>query len=219
MKITIIDYGLSNLLSVNRAFQFLGEETEVVNTPEAIRAAEGLVLPGVGAFRNGMERLERLGLVDVIGERVKTGVPFLGICLGMQMLFEESDENGLHYGLGFIKGRVELIPFKDINGEKQMVPHVSWNPLYPSNGNKFHNRLLKNIEIGDEVYFVHSYEAKVQNKEDCIAITKYGGRDICAAVANKNIYGCQFHPEKSGEVGLNILSAFIKNVRNRGKEL
>ena len=133
-QIKVINYGLSNLLSVQRAFEHLGAQVEFVNTPEGVLAAEALVLPGVGAFKDGMAGLERLGLIEPILQKAAAGTPLLGICLGMQMLFDESDEFGLHKGLGLIPGRVEKIPALDTDGDPQRVPHISWNGLWPAGG-------------------------------------------------------------------------------------
>ena len=209
-KVTVINYGLSNLLSVENALKYLGVDTLISQKPEDIKAADALVLPGVGAFEDGMAGLSNLGLIEVIREKAQSGTPLLGICLGMQMLFDESEEFGIHKGLGLIPGRVVKISSEDINGAKQKIPHISWNPLYPANGrDDFGDGILGNINSGDECYFIHSYEAKPASSEYCIAETIYGGRRICAVAQNDNVIGTQFHPEKSGEVGLNILRGFV----------
>ena len=187
MKVTIIDYGLSNLLSVQHAFAHFGAETLLTSKPEDVLAADALVLPGVGAFQDGMAGLEKLGLVEPIRQKAAAGTPLLGICLGMQMLFDESEEFGLHKGLGLIPGRVVKIPDTDIGG-------TVWAAVQP----------------GEECYFIHSYEAKPTDETDCLAFTVYGGRRICAAATHGSVLGCQFHPEKSGEVGLKIIEEFMK---------
>lgn len=210
-KITIIDYGLSNLLSVYHAFSLFADECVIVNDAKSIDIAEAIVLPGVGAFSDGMEGLEKLGLVDSILRSVKKEVPLLGICLGMQMLFEESDEFGVHKGLGLIPGRVERIPSIDVNGYIQKIPHISWNPLYTTDGNNdFGDSILKYIRPQEECYFIHSFEAKPTSFNNRLADTEYGGRRVCAVVQNGNVFGTQFHPEKSGKVGLNIIRAFCE---------
>lgn len=212
MKVTIIDYGLSNLLSVQHAFAHFGAETLVTNKPEDILAAEALVLPGVGAFKDGMDGLEKLGLVEPIRQKAAAGTPLLGICLGMQMLFDESEEFGLHKGLGLIPGRVVKIPDTAADGQPQRVPHISWDPLYPGGGRTdFAGTALAGVRPGEECYFIHSYEAKPADPADCLAYTTYGGREICAAAAHGSVLGCQFHPEKSGEVGLKIIEKFIES--------
>lgn len=210
MKVTIIDYGLSNLLSVQHAFAHFGAETLVTDKAADILAAEALVLPGVGAFQDGMNGLEKLGLVEPIRQKAAAGTPLLGICLGMQMLFDESDEFGLHKGLGLIPGRVEKIPALDTDGDPQRVPHISWNGLWPAGGRTdFAGTALASVTPGQECYFVHSYEAKPTNEADRLADTRYGGRAVCAAAAHGSVLGCQFHPEKSGPVGLGILEGFL----------
>lgn len=209
-QIKVINYGLSNLLSVQRAFEHLGAQVEFVNTPDGVLAAEALVLPGVGAFKDGMAGLERLGLIEPILQKAAAGTPLLGICLGMQMLFDESDEFGLHKGLGLIPGRVEKIPALDADGDPQRVPHISWNGLWPASGRTdFAGTALASVTPGQECYFVHSYEAKPTNEADRLADTRYGGRAVCAAAAHGSVLGCQFHPEKSGPVGLGILEGFL----------
>lgn len=210
MKITVIDYGLSNLRSVQNAFAHCGAETLLTSSAADVRAAEALVLPGVGAFRDGMAGLERLGLVEIIRQKAVEGTPLLGICLGMQMLFDESEEFGTCPGLGLIPGRVVKIPAEDVQGNPQKVPHISWDPLFPAGGHPdFAGTVLEKVTPGQECYFIHSYEAKPAEEADRLADTRYGGRDVCAVAAHGSVVGCQFHPEKSGPVGLSILSQFI----------
>ena len=210
MKVTVIDYGLSNLRSVQNALTHCGAEVELTNSPADVRAAEALVLPGVGAFRDGMAGLERLGLVEVIRQKAAEGTPLLGICLGMQMLFGESEEFGTCPGLGLIPGRVVKIPDTDVQGNPQKVPHIRWDPLFPAGGRAdFNGTVLEKVAAGQECYFIHSYEAKPADEADRLADTRYGGRTVCAVAAYGSVVGCQFHPEKSGPVGLSILSQFI----------
>lgn len=210
-KIVIIDYGLSNLLSVKHAFDFFKANTIISQTAEDIKSADALVLPGVGAFKDGMNKLKELNILDAITQRVNEKTPLLGICLGMQMLFDESEEFGIHKGLGFIPGKVIKIPDVDINGNKQKVPHISWNPLLPGgNHQNFENSILSDIRNREECYFIHSFEAKPKFQDDCLAETEYGGRRICAVAQRNNVIGTQFHPEKSGEIGLRIIKQFIE---------
>lgn len=210
MKVTVIDYGLSNLRSVQNAFAHCGAETMLTSSPADVRAAEALVLPGVGAFRDGMAGLERLGLVEVIRQKATEGTPLLGICLGMQMLFDASEEFGTYSGLGLIPGRVVKIPDTDPQGHPQKVPHISWDPLFPAGGRTdFSGTVLAGVTPGQECYFIHSYEAKPSHEEDRLADTRYGGRSVCAVAAHGAVVGCQFHPEKSGPVGLSIISQFL----------
>ncbi len=209
-RIVVIDYGLSNLLSVKNAFAHLGVEVIISQRQEDIYESEVLVLPGVGAFEDGMTKMSKLNLIEALTCKAKEGTPLLGICLGMQMLFDESEEFGIHKGLGFIPGRIVRIPSTAIDGTKQKVPHISWNPLYPAGGRSdFSESILDEINQGEECYFIHSYEAKPAFVDYCLAETEYGGRRICAVAQNKDIIGMQFHPEKSGEVGLRILKRFL----------
>ena len=201
--IAIIDYGVGNLFSLESSFRFIGKDAELTADAEKIRSAERLILPGVGAFADAARKLRESGLAEVVLDEARAGKPLLGICLGMQMLFERSYEYGEHAGLGLIKGSVK--PMRDIIPADMKIPQIGWNSL------KFHgekNELLKYVSEGDFVYFVHSYYGA-----DCdsslIASTDYGTQ-ITAAVAAGNVYGTQFHPEKSGEVGLNILRAFCE---------
>ena len=210
-KVTIIDYGLSNLLSVQHAFAHFGAETLVTGKAEDVLAADALVLPGVGAFKDGMAGLEKLGLIEPIRQKAAAGTPLLGICLGMQMLFDESEEFGLHKGLRLIPGRVVKIPSTDVQGRPQKVPHISWDPLNPAGGRTdFAGTVLAGVTPGEECYFIHSYEAKPADEADRLADTVYGGRAVCAAAAHGSVVGCQFHPEKSGKVGLKIIEEYLK---------
>ncbi len=197
----IIDYGVGNLFSLTSSFRALGAEITVSGEEETIRKADRLILPGVGAFRDAIDKLRRTGLDRVIIEEVKKGKKLLGICLGMQMLFEKSYEYGEYEGLGLLRG--EIRPLKEVIDPLLKIPQIGWNAL------TFHkpSKLFAGIREGDCVYFVHSYHA-VGCESSLSATTEYS-RDITAAVESGNIYGCQFHPEKSGEVGLSILKAFL----------
>jgi glutamine amidotransferase len=199
--IAIIDYGVGNLRSVEKAFEFLGHEAKVTSDKEEIRAADQVVLPGVGAFADAMQSLQKSGMINVVYDTVQSNKPFLGICLGMQLLFEHSQEGDNPEGLGILKGSIKLIP-GDMNLK---VPQIGWNSL----NNTRENQLLKELPSHPYVYFVHSYYLQATNREDVIATTRYG-IDIDVAVNRGNIYATQFHPEKSGEVGLKILDNFAK---------
>lgn len=216
MRVTIINYGLSNLLSVERAFRHFGAETEVTGERGRIAGAQILVLPGVGAFSDGMDGLDRLGLTDIIKGKVSSGTPLLGICLGMQMMFTESDEFGVHKGLGLIEGRVERISGVSMDGAKQRVPHVGWERLrLTQNSENRAASIFEGFPEGGECYFVHSYEGKPRDSACRVADCVYGGREVCAVAANRdgNAVGCQFHPEKSGEAGLSVIDGFLKLAR------
>ncbi len=196
----IIDYGAGNLRSVAKAIEALGEETCVTRDCGELMGADRVILPGVGAFGDAMERLERYGLTEAVRKITTGGKPFLGICLGLQLLFESSEESPGAAGLGVFKGRVLRIP--DAPGRK--VPHMGWNSLDAAAG----SRLFAGIPQGSYVYFVHSYYLKAADEAVVAASTEYGVR-IHAAVERGNVCACQFHPEKSGAVGLRILRNFL----------
>ena len=198
----IIDYGVGNLFSLVSSFKKIGEEAVVTSDPQILKGADRIILPGVGAFRDAAQKLNDSGLVEVLNEQIKAGKPVMGICLGMQLLFEKSFEYGENEGLGLIKGNV--VPIDSKNGSLK-VPHMGWNALMFKNGK---HPLFKYIKDGDCVYFVHSYHADC-NPAAKIATVEYGD-ELTASVASGNVLGCQFHPEKSGSVGLNILKAFCE---------
>lgn len=197
----IIDYGVGNLFSLQSSFAAIGQDVMVSSDPEILRKADHILLPGVGAFEDAVKKLRASGLDQMVYEAVKAGKPMMGICLGMQMLFEKSFEYGEHQGLGLLKGQV--IPMAGLLPENLKVPHMGWNALQITNP---HSKLLANTKEGDYVYFVHSYFA-TGCEESLAAQTEYG-RMLTATVEKDNVFGCQFHPEKSGEVGLDILRAF-----------
>ena len=200
--IAIIDYGVGNLFSLKSSLKMICAEAVVTGDAAAIRACDKIILPGVGAFADAAEKLRATGLDQVVIEEAKAGKPLLGICLGMQLLFDRSLEYGEHRGLGLIPGSVEDLK-PDIPAELK-VPHIGWNALHPL----LDHPLLKYVNYGDCVYFVHSFYAK-DCDESTIATAEYGTA-VTAAVARGNVMGCQFHPEKSGTVGLNILRAFCE---------
>ena len=197
----IIDYGVGNLFSLQSSFAAIGQDVMVSSDPEILRKADHILLPGVGAFEDAVKKLRASGLDQMVYEAVKAGKPMMGICLGMQMLFEKSFEYGEHQGLGLLKGQV--IPMAGLLPENLKVPHMGWNALQITNP---HSKLLANTKEGDYVYFVHSYFA-TGCEESLAAQTEYG-QLLTAAVEKDNVFGCQIHPEKSGEVGLDILRAF-----------
>ena len=201
--IAIVDYGVGNLYSLHSSFKFIGADVVVTSDESVIRSADKILLPGVGAFEDAADKLRRSGLDKVICDEVEKGKPLLGICLGMQMLFERSFEFGEHKGLGLIEGSIR--PISDVIPKELKIPHIGWNPLILK-GEK--DGIFKYIKDGDCVYFVHSYYG-AECEESVIATTEYGA-PLTAAVSKGNVYGMQFHPEKSGEVGLNILRAFCE---------
>ena len=200
--IAIIDYGVGNLFSLKSSFAAIGAEVKVTNKKEDIESADSIILPGVGAFEDAAKKLFDSGLVDVIKEQAANGKPLMGICLGMQLLFEKSYEYGEHDGLGLIKGSVKSIA--DVIPADYKIPHIGWNAL----DFKKESPLFKYIKNGDYVYFVHSFYA-ADCDEAVTAASEYGA-ELTACVEDKNVFGCQFHPEKSGNVGLNILRAFAE---------
>ena len=199
--IVIVDYGVGNLFSLVSSFKKIGVNAIISGDETVIENADKIILPGVGAFQDASEKLFSSGLSKILIKQAKSGKPLLGICLGMQLLFEKSFEYGEHKGLGLIKGVVR--PIADVIPKDYKIPHIGWNSL--SFGEK-KNKIFKYLHEGDYVYFVHSYFG-ADCLESVIATTEYGA-PITAAVAAGNVYGCQFHPEKSGEVGLKILKAF-----------
>ena len=200
--IAIIDYGVGNLFSVQSSFAAIGAEAVVTSDPDVIRAADHILLPGVGAYRDAAQKLRETGMGDLVREQAAAGKPVMGICLGMQLLFEKSYEFGEYEGLGLLKGVVR--PIRDVAPADYKVPHIGWNALHIQK----HHPLLKYVLEGDCVYFVHSFYA-ADCDDEVVATTDYGA-DLTAAVARGNVCGCQFHPEKSGTVGLSILKAFCE---------
>ena len=200
--IAIIDYGVGNLFSLESSFAAIGEEVTVTADPAVLRKADKLLLPGVGAFEDAANKLRQTGLDALVKDLAESGKPLLGICLGMQLLFDKSYEYGCHQGLGLIPGEVR--PIADVIPAGLKIPHIGWNAL------EFQKdcTIFANVSEGDCVYFVHSFYAT--NCADYTVATAEYGAPLTAAVAKGNIYGCQFHPEKSGAVGLSILKAFAE---------
>ena len=200
--VAIIDYGVGNLFSLRSSFAAIGQEAEVTSDPDALRRAERIILPGVGAFGDAAEKLRKSGLDQAVREAAAQGKPLMGICLGMQLLFEKSYEYGEHQGLGLLKGEIRPIAERIPAGLK--IPQMGWNAL------KIVRKapILKYTEEGEYVYFVHSYSA-VKCGDSLLAATEYGA-ELTACAGKDNVTGCQFHPEKSGKVGLKILKAFCE---------
>lgn len=202
--IAIVDYGVGNLFSLKSSLAAIGAEAVVTKDEAVLRSADKIILPGVGAFEDAMNKLRVSGLAEVVKDEVKKGKMLMGICLGMQMLFEKSLEYGEHEGLGLVPGTV--IPIGDVIPAELKIPHIGWNALHFTGKE---SPIFKYTKEGDCVYFVHSYYAA--NCEDYTLATAEYGVELTAAVRNGNIYGCQFHPEKSGKVGLDILRAFCES--------
>lgn len=203
--ITIVDYGMGNLRSVQKAIENQGFEAKITSNPEDIFAATGLVLPGVGAFADCMMNLKDRGMIEPLKNYLSSGKPFLGICLGLQLLFEEGEEDGIHKGIGFLKGRVRKFTLP----KEFKVPHMGWNTI----DLKKESPIFKDIPDGTSFYFVHSYY--VEPTEDVIAATSSYGLDFCSAIVKDNVFAIQFHPEKSSTWGLKILNNFGRLVEAR----
>lgn len=199
--IALVDYGVGNLFSLKSSFEAIGADVAVVSKPSELENADKILLPGVGAFADAAEKLRRSDMDQALIAQATAGKPLMGICLGMQLLFEKSYEYGVHDGLGLIPGCVR--PIADVIPDTYKIPHIGWNGL----DIKKQSPIFSNIHDGDHVYFVHSYYA-AECDDSVIATTEYGGI-LTAAVQRDNVFGCQFHPEKSGKVGLEILKAFV----------
>ena len=208
-KLTVIDYGMGNLLSVKRAFEHCGGTVVVTDSPEDIGRASKLVLPGVGAFKDGMEELKKRRLIDAIKTHCTEDKPFLGICLGMQMMLNTSHEFGMTSGLGVIPGEVLPLPDKDGNGIPHKIPHIGWSRIEQTTVSSWAGSILDTVPPLASFYFVHSFYAAPLDSSHTLAECDYNGIRFAAALRAGNVYGCQFHPEKSGPDGLSILSQFI----------
>jgi imidazole glycerol-phosphate synthase subunit HisH len=207
--IGIIDYGMGNLFSVSQALERLGVEWFISDDRRELTNAKGLILPGVGSFKDAMTLLDRQELTGFIKEYANSGKPLLGICLGMQLLFEESEENGLSKGLALLPGKVVRFPGSDRDGNSYKVPHMGWNQLEFKNSSP----LLSGIQE-NHVYFVHSYYVKTEDKSVVTAIARYF-EEVPAIVGNGSVYGMQFHPEKSGEMGMSLLKNYLELVEGK----
>lgn len=210
--IGVINYGINNLQSVNKAFKRISARSRWIDTPEEVIESKALVLPGIGAFEYGMKGLRERKLIDAIKQKVLEETPLLGICLGMQLLFSESEENGLFKGLNLIPGKV--VKLKDSRSDIK-IPHMGWNKINPKKKN-WQNTIIKNTDVKKHYfYFVHSFFSKPDKEEHILATSTYGENEFCSVVQYKNILGCQFHPEKSGEIGLDILREYSKKLKNQ----
>jgi glutamine amidotransferase len=209
LPVAIVDYGAGNLLSVSRALVNVGADVTLAKNAQAVRDAGHIILPGVGAFGRGMEELGQRELVEPLLNHAESGKPFLGICLGMQMMLDTSDEFGHHSGLGLIPGRVKIIPKTTINEAPHKIPHIGWNNLLPTKNNNWQNTLLDGLPSGISMYFVHSFTAYPRNADHRLADADYNGRTVSAVIQRENLTGFQCHPEKSGEIGLRVLKNFV----------
>ena len=209
-SITVIDYGVGNLFSISKAFEYFGVDVNLIDNPKEILKADRLVLPGVGAFANGFYELERRNLVDAIKNYLRFERPLLAICLGMQFLLESSQEFGHHEGLGVLPGETIPIPNSCANGRPQKIPHIGWSQLMlPASRKDWKKTILEDVTPQDYYYFIHSFMANPLNNSNRLADYIYGKHRISAVVKKKGIMGCQFHPEKSGKIGLKMLKKFL----------
>lgn len=208
MKVAIIDYQLSNLFSVKHACDYVGMDAVITSDPKVVEQASACILPGVGAFGDAMKNLNNFKLVQPIKEQIAAGKPFMGICLGLQLLFGESNEFGKHKGLGIFKGNVVKFPNKK-NGNLIRVPHMGWNKVKILK----ENRLLNGVKDDDFMYFVHSYYIQPKQKGVALTNSTYEGISFCSGVSQDNVFAVQFHPEKSGQKGLSIYKNFAKTIK------
>ncbi len=208
MKLALIDYGIGNVKSITNAFKIHGIDLTLTREKDSITNSDGIILPGVGAFSHGMNNLKKFELVDILKESNK---PLLGICLGMQLLFDESEEFKKTKGLGLIKGEVIKLPLPETKNLK--LPNIGWRKILKSEIN-WKGTILENLSEESKMYFVHTYAASPKNKSNILSLTEFGGTKFCSSVKNRNIYGCQFHPEKSANEGLRIIENFIKICKN-----
>ena len=211
LQVTVVDYGVGNLYSVTRALESIGAEVQLSSDPEKITRARRLILPGVGAFADGMEGLRERGLIEPIGSYANSGRPLLGICLGMQMLAGCSEEYGLHQGLGLIAGKVRAVPSTTVDGSPQKIPNIGWRRLLPAADADWSRSALASTPQGTAVYLVHSFHFVPDDSAHVLAYCEYGGHRVTSAVGVGKTIGCQFHPEKSGAAGLEILSCFVRD--------
>lgn len=207
MKVVIIDYQLSNLFSVKHALDFLGVDCEITSDKSVIGNADAAILPGVGAFPDAMNNLQKLDLINSIKEFITRGRPFMGVCLGMQLLFSQSEEFGIHQGLGVIKGEVKKFFSKD---KPIKVPQIGWNQIFLKNKNLWEKSPLKNTKPGEFMYFVHSYFVNAHSKDVILSQTTYEGVTYCSSLLSDNVFATQFHPEKSGKEGIKIYRDWLK---------
>lgn len=203
--IAIIDYGVGNLYSIQKALENFNNNVFITEDSEKLSSADAVILPGVGSFRAGMEGLKVRNLIESVKNFSLTGKPMLGICLGAQLLLDKGYEFGLFNGLGIIPGKVVKFP----KLKKERIPHIGWNGIFPSKNNGWRKTILDSVKPDSDLYFVHSYILQPAAKSNVLALANYDGHEFCAVIRKKNIYGCQFHPEKSGQVGLRIIKNFV----------
>ena len=213
--VVIIDFKMGNLFSVQHACNNIGLVPIITSDRRIINKARSVILPGVGSFAEAMKNLKDLGLISELKSFISSGRPFMGICLGFQLLFSESEEFGRTEGLNIFKGFVKKIPNKNPNNEKIKIPKIGWNQIYPlENSNYWKNSLLKNVRVGEFMYFVHSFYVDPENEEIKLTKTNYEGFEYCSSIENDNVFASQFHPEKSAKEGMKIYKNFADRIRN-----
>ncbi len=212
-QVAIVDYRLGNLFSVKQACEHVGLTAEITNSKSTILAASAAILPGVGAFGDAMQILGQLDLLSVLKDVVNSGRPILGICLGMQLLMTESHEFGRHRGLGWIDGEVKRLPEGHVQGQRLKVPQIGWNRIYPRQSS-WSGSMLEHLAQNAFMYFVHSYYAEPASTDVVLSMTRYGSFEFCSSLQKRNIFGCQFHPERSGRSGLWIYQNLASSIRS-----
>ena len=208
-KILIIDYKLGNLFSVNQALTNIGLNVKITSNSDEFESADAIVLPGVGAFNDAMNNLDSLNLINPIKKHIDSGKPFLGICLGLQLLFKESEEFGFTKGLGIINGTVKRFNNVNKDGENRKVPQIAWNQIYTTNGKSWEKTPLKDLKNGEFMYFVHSFYIEPEEPVG-LSQTNYDGQNYISSIQKNNIFACQFHPEKSAKEGLKVYNAWAE---------
>ena len=211
-KVAIIDYQLGNMFSVKQACEFLGYEASITSSSKELEQADYAILPGVGAFGDAMKNMERLDLVEPIRDFIAAGKPFMGVCLGLQLLFTESEEFGSYKGLNVVDGMVKKFPPQATDGQQLKVPQIEWNQIYESK-NGWKKSPLQQCTNGDYMYFVHSYYVEPADEKLVLSETVYGGLRYCSSIIKDNIFACQFHPEKSGQHGVDIYKTWFNNAQ------
>jgi len=214
-KVSIVDYGISNLFSVKRACEYAGIDCVVTSDNQEIKKSKAVILPGVGAFGDAMKNLKKRKLISPIKDFILSGKPFLGICLGMQLLMDESEEFGSHKGLGVVKGNVVRFPKENSGSARIKVPHIGWNRIRFAAAGDFRRSILKGVGDGEYMYFTHSYFVETAKNEHVITTTEYSGVKYCSGLRKDNVFAFQFHPEKSGVRGLGVYKNFAEIVNNK----
>lgn len=217
-QVALIDYGMGNLFSVQRACERVGLRAIITASVPEVLAADAVILPGVGAFGDAMQTLTRLGLVSALHEVARCGKPLMGICLGMQLLMTESFEFGCHKGLGLIEGDVVRLAVSVEHGRRLKVPQVGWNRIRRANDVRWHESLLQGVPDGTFMYFVHSFYPRPADPRVILSMTRYGSTEFCSSVRSGNLFGCQYHPERSGPEGLRLYQGLVASLRGLTRE-